>query len=335
MVAAASARRTASVCSGTFLLAQAGLLHGKRAATHWAMCDLLQERFPAIDIDRDSLFVRQQAVWTSAGVTAGIDLALALVEGDCGHEVAMQVARELVVFLKRQGGQAQFIERPLPVSAGDGRVAEVLDWVGHHLELQHSIEALAARAAMSRRNFTRHFRQATGTSFKQWLLNQRLADLGYAYGDFPGHDGLWEMAERTRDDLLARDGHNIRYRAGSDCEVVAMDLVDPYTGQRIDWSKRDADEVQVDHVVPLAYGWRMGARRWPMGKRVAFAQDPLNLLPVKGSANEAKDASGPASWLPPRRQVRCAYVTRFAQVAVKYDLPVTRADKAAMLRQCR
>ncbi|MEV4222618.1 MULTISPECIES: HNH endonuclease family protein [unclassified Nonomuraea] len=140
---------------------------------------------------------------------------------------------------------------------------------------------------------------------------------------------------RTRDDLLARDGHNIRYRAGSDCEVVAMDLVDPYTGQRIDWSKRDADEVQVDHVVPLAYGWRMGARRWPMGKRVAFAQDPLNLLPVKGSANEAKDASGPASWLPPRRQVRCAYVTRFAQVAVKYDLPVTRADKAAMLRQCR
>ncbi|WP_082310872.1 HNH endonuclease family protein [Nonomuraea sp. SBT364] len=140
---------------------------------------------------------------------------------------------------------------------------------------------------------------------------------------------------RTRDDLLARDGHNIRYRKGSDCEVVAMDLIDPYTGQRIGWSKRDAGEIQVDHVVPLAYGWRMGTRRWPMGKRVDFANDPLNLLPVKGSANEAKDASGPASWLPPQRRVRCAYVTRFAQVAVKYDLPVTRADKAAMLRQCR
>ncbi|MFG1947013.1 HNH endonuclease family protein [Nonomuraea sp. NPDC048826] len=140
---------------------------------------------------------------------------------------------------------------------------------------------------------------------------------------------------RTRDDLLARDGRNVRYRAGSTCEVIAMDLDDPYTGQLIGWSKRDAGEVQVDHVVPLAYAWRMGASRWARGKRVDFANDPLNLLPVKGAANEQKDASGPASWLPPQRRVRCAYVTRFAQVAVKYAVPVTRADKRTMLAQCR
>lgn len=140
---------------------------------------------------------------------------------------------------------------------------------------------------------------------------------------------------RTRDDLLARDGHDIRFRTGSTCEVVAMRIEDPYTGQLIDWRKSDADEVQVDHVVPLAYAWRMGAARWPMTKRLDFANDPLNLLPVKGAANEQKSASGPAGWLPPQRRVRCAYVTRFAQVAVKYDMPVTRPDKTAMLRQCR
>ncbi|MET8003501.1 HNH endonuclease family protein [Nonomuraea glycinis] len=140
---------------------------------------------------------------------------------------------------------------------------------------------------------------------------------------------------RTRDDLLARDGRNVRYRKGSTCEVIAMDLPDPYTGRMIDWRKSDADEVQVDHVVPLAYGWRMGARRWRMTKRLDFANDPLNLLPVLGRANEQKDAAGPSDWLPPQRRIRCAYVTRFAQVAKKYALPVTRADRKAMLAQCR
>ncbi|MEU8325278.1 HNH endonuclease family protein [Nonomuraea sp. NPDC048881] len=140
---------------------------------------------------------------------------------------------------------------------------------------------------------------------------------------------------RTRDDLLARDGTGVEYRPGSSCEVVAMELTDPYTGRLISWHKAQADEVQVDHVVPLNYGWRMGAPRWPMSKRLDFANDPLNLLPVDGRANEEKDASGPAGWLPPQRRVRCAYVTRFAQVALKYDLPVTRADKNAMLAQCR
>ena len=140
---------------------------------------------------------------------------------------------------------------------------------------------------------------------------------------------------RTRDDLLARDGRNVKFRKGSDCEVVSMELTDPYTGRVIHWRKKNADEVQVDHVVPLNYSWRMGAPRWPMSKRVDFANDPLNLLPVYGRANEQKRASGPASWLPPRRGIRCAYVTRFAQVALKYDVPVRPADKKIMLAQCR
>ncbi|MFC4533966.1 HNH endonuclease family protein [Sphaerisporangium dianthi] len=140
---------------------------------------------------------------------------------------------------------------------------------------------------------------------------------------------------RTRDDLLARDGEEVAYRDGSRCVVVAMKLRDPYTGKVIKWRKRDADRVQVDHVVPLSYEWRMGASRWTMAKRVRIANDPLNLIPVYGPANEDKGGAGPASWLPPVRKVRCAYVARFAQVAVKYDLPVTRADKSAMLAQCR
>ncbi|MFF5210033.1 HNH endonuclease family protein [Streptosporangium sp. NPDC000396] len=140
---------------------------------------------------------------------------------------------------------------------------------------------------------------------------------------------------RTRDDLLARDGEDVEYRRGSGCVVVSMKLRDPYTGRTIRWHRRRADEIQVDHVVPLSYEWRMGASRWPMAKRMRIANDPLNLMPVYGDANEAKGGSGPASWLPPVRGVRCAYVVRFTQVALKYDLPVTRADKTAMLAQCR
>jgi hypothetical protein len=138
----------------------------------------------------------------------------------------------------------------------------------------------------------------------------------------------------TRDDLLARDGVKVEYQKGSHCVVTSLKLIDPYTGRNIAW-RRDHDEVQVDHVVPLAYAWRMGASRWTDAKRLRFANDPLNLLPVHGQVNEAKGGSGPAAWLPPSRRVRCSYAVRFAQVALKYNLPVTRRDKAAMLAQCR
>ncbi|MBU0603681.1 MAG: DJ-1/PfpI family protein [Gammaproteobacteria bacterium] len=161
--AATRARRTVSVCSGTFLLAQAGLLDGKRAATHWAMCDRLTARFPSVEVDRDAIFVRQDAVWTSAGVSAGIDLALALVESDCGRNVAMQVARELVVFLKRPGGQSQFSEL-LQSQSRDGHAFDALHlWINDNLGREDlSVMVLAEQARMSPRNFARVYKLKTG-----------------------------------------------------------------------------------------------------------------------------------------------------------------------------
>lgn len=145
--AAQRARRTASVCSGTFLLAAAGLLDGRRAATHWAMCDALHRRFPAIEVDAESIFVQQDQVWTSAGVSAGINLALALVEADYSREVAMQVVRELVVFLKRPGGQAQFSEL-LKAQGEDSAAFEALHlWLNEHLgDPRLTVERLAEQA---------------------------------------------------------------------------------------------------------------------------------------------------------------------------------------------
>ncbi|MCY1015850.1 GlxA family transcriptional regulator [Pyxidicoccus sp. MSG2] len=160
---ARTARRTASVCSGTFLLAQAGLLHGRRAATHWAMCDRLRERFPSIEVDRDALFVREGSVWTSAGVSAGIDLALALVEADHGHDIAMKVARELVVFLKRPGGQSQFSELLRSQTKDTAAFDELHLWLAGNLGRDDlTVEAMARRASMSPRNFARVYKQKTG-----------------------------------------------------------------------------------------------------------------------------------------------------------------------------
>nr|WP_286169032.1 HNH endonuclease family protein [Actinospica acidiphila] len=138
----------------------------------------------------------------------------------------------------------------------------------------------------------------------------------------------------TRNDILQRDGQELRFRSGSDCVVVSLTLADPYTGKTVEWRKQKAAEVQIDHVVPLSYSWQMGASRWSEAKRRQLANDPLNLLPVDGSANSAKSDSGPASWLPPSKGIRCAYAVRFAQVAVKYELPVTKADKETMREQC-
>ena len=157
------ARRIASVCSGAFLLAQAGLLAGKRAATHWAMCDLLKAHFPSIEIERDAIFVHEGSVWTSAGVSAGIDLALALVEADCGHDIAMKVARELVVFLKRPGGQSQFSEL-LQSQAQDSAAFDDLHlWVADNIGNKNlTVDLLAERVDMSPRNFARVYKQKTG-----------------------------------------------------------------------------------------------------------------------------------------------------------------------------
>ncbi|GAA2590055.1 MULTISPECIES: HNH endonuclease family protein [Streptomyces] len=159
-------------------------------------------------------------------------------------------------------------------------------------------------------------------------------EFGYAWMDTADGVPFARNGCDTRNDLLKRDGQKVRFRSGSDCVVVAMTLDDPYTGTTIDWRKQKASEVQIDHVVPLSYSWQMGSSRWPESKREQLANDPLNLLPVEGRANSAKRDSGPASWLPPDKSIRCAYAVRFAQVAVKYELAVTAPDREAMLRQC-
>jgi transcriptional regulator GlxA family with amidase domain len=157
------ARRAGSVCSGAFVVAAAGLLRGKRAATHWSRCDQLARRFPDLTVERDAIFVRDGALFTSAGVTAGIDLALALVEEDLGREVAMQVARYLVVFMRRPGGQSQF-SAPLAAQTrdSDGTFDALHRWIADNLNRDLSVETLAERAGMSPRHFARVYRERTG-----------------------------------------------------------------------------------------------------------------------------------------------------------------------------
>ncbi|MFI8189868.1 HNH endonuclease family protein [Streptomyces sp. NPDC085946] len=159
-------------------------------------------------------------------------------------------------------------------------------------------------------------------------------EFGYAWMDTADGVPLARNGCDTRNDLLQRDGRELRFRSGSRCVVVAMTLNDPYTGTTIEWRKQRATEVQIDHVVPLSYSWQMGASRWSEAKRERLANDTLNLIPVEGRANSAKSDSGPASWLPPDQRIRCAYAVRFAQVALKYEMPVTAPDREAMLRQC-
>lgn len=154
-------RRVASVCTGAFLLGAAGLLDGRRAVTHWAHCGELQRRFPKVAVDPDPIFVRDGPVWTSAGVTAGIDLALALVEEDLGRTVALAVARHLVVFLKRPGGQAQF-SAALTLQAADDRFGDLHAWIGDHLADDLPLRDLATKAGMSERSFGRRYRELTG-----------------------------------------------------------------------------------------------------------------------------------------------------------------------------
>jgi transcriptional regulator GlxA family with amidase domain len=158
---ALKARRVASVCTGAFLLAASGLLDGRRAVTHWSFCDELARRFPKVRVESDPIFLRDGAVWSSAGVTAGIDLALALVEEDLGVTIALAVARYLVVFMKRPGGQAQF-SAALTLQAGDDKFEALHEWINKHLADDLAIPVLANRAGMSERSFIRHYTDATG-----------------------------------------------------------------------------------------------------------------------------------------------------------------------------
>ncbi len=162
------------LCLGAYPLAEAGLLDGRQATTHWAWSEHFARRYPQVRLQTDVLYVDDGPMLTSAGTAAGIDCCLHLMRQRFGAEAANRVARLMVVAPHRQGGQAQYIEQPLPASPGDDRLADVLVWALEHLDCAHSLDDLAARALMSRRTFTRRFRQSTGTTVHQWLLGQRL-----------------------------------------------------------------------------------------------------------------------------------------------------------------
>jgi transcriptional regulator GlxA family with amidase domain len=157
------ARRIASVCSGAYLLAESGLLDGRRATTHWASTEDFGRRYPTIELDADRIFIRDGTVWTSAGISAGIDLALALVEDDLGPDVARRTAQQLVVHQRRPGGQSQF-SALVELGGRTGRFAELIQWMRAHLSEPLTVEQLADRAAMSPRHFARAFSAETGTT---------------------------------------------------------------------------------------------------------------------------------------------------------------------------
>jgi transcriptional regulator GlxA family with amidase domain len=171
---ARDARRITSVCSGAFLLGRAGLLDGRRATTHWRVCGLLAAAFPTVRVDPDPIYVRDGNVWTSAGVTAGMDLALALVEEDLGRDVALAIARRLVLFLRRPANQSQF-SAPLQAQAAerDG-IREAQHLVAEHPERDCSVAALARAAAMSERNFARCFTAEVGMTPARYVERVRI-----------------------------------------------------------------------------------------------------------------------------------------------------------------
>ncbi|BEP57846.1 helix-turn-helix domain-containing protein [Variovorax sp. V118] len=174
----AAHRRGATVvglCLGAFVLAEAGLLDGRPATTHWHLAAAFAKQYPQVVLQPEVLYVDDGNVLTSAGTAAGIDCCLHLLRVRYGADTANRAARRMVVAPHRQGGQAQYIQQPVPAAAERDRLTPLLEWLGRHLQVPHELDDLAKRALMSRRTFTRRFRESTGTTVGQWLQNQRLA----------------------------------------------------------------------------------------------------------------------------------------------------------------
>ncbi|HET6735734.1 helix-turn-helix domain-containing protein [Mycobacterium sp.] len=166
--------RLVSICSGAFALAAAGVLDGRQATTHWIYVDLLQARYPEIDVDPAPLYVDGGNVLTSAGCAAGLDLCLHIVRSDHGVRIANDVARRLVISPHRAGGQAQYIETPVPEPTADGRIAAGMAWALANLDAPITLDDLATQSALSRRSYLRQFAKATGTTPIKWLIEQRI-----------------------------------------------------------------------------------------------------------------------------------------------------------------
>lgn len=162
-------RRTVSICTGAFILAEAGLLDGRRATTHWMNTEQLAKDYPLIQVEPDSIFVKDGGVATSAGATAGLDLALSLIEDDFGKKLALTVARRLVLYLKRPGGQTQFSTHLRAQMVTGGSLSKILTWLENNSHLKTTVENLAIRAGMSPRNFARTFLRETGTTPAKYI----------------------------------------------------------------------------------------------------------------------------------------------------------------------
>ena len=167
-----SGKRLISICSGVFVLAAAGILDNRRAATHWRYVEQLQATYPAVQIEKDALYVDEGQILTSAGSAAGLDLCLHIVRKDYGSKIANNIARRLVLPTHREGGQAQFI--PSPVSHKADGLAGILDWLRTHIDEHHTITSMAAKAGLSERTFVRRFKDSTGTSPHVWLTSERI-----------------------------------------------------------------------------------------------------------------------------------------------------------------
>ena len=188
--------RVVGLCVGAFVLAEAGLLDGRTACTHWVWADDFARRYPKVKLDRDVLYVDGGDILTSAGTAAAIDCCIHLVRIDHGAEVANRLARRMVTAPHRSGGQAQYIEQPLPRSVDCDRLARTMAWASANLTQPVGLDAMAERAAMSRRTFSRQFRKATGTTVGHWLLAQRLALM----------QRLLETSDRSIDMLASESG---------------------------------------------------------------------------------------------------------------------------------
>ncbi len=184
------------LCLGSFVIAETGLLDGRRATTHWCWASLFAERFPSVLLESDKLYVEEGDVLTSAGNAAGLDCCLHLFRSHHGAAVANRLARRLVISPHRQGGQAQFIERPMQADCSGDRLAQTLEWVQHNPALPHTINSIAQRACLSPRTLTRRFHQLTGTSVKRWLIDQRLTTA----------QGLLETSDATVEQIATSVG---------------------------------------------------------------------------------------------------------------------------------
>jgi transcriptional regulator GlxA family with amidase domain len=220
------ARRIGSVCTGSFVLAAAGLLDGRRVTTHWMWCRALATRFPNVRVEPDPIFVRDGNVYTSAGVTAGMDLALALVEEDLGRELALQVARQLVLFLRRPGGQSQFSAQLAAQAADRQPLRELQAWIVEHPGGDCSVPALAHRVAMSPRNFARVFLRETGLTPAHYVervrveaARRRLEESTDGVDAIAGHCGFGTAETMRRAFLrhlrVAPSDYRVRFRAAS------------------------------------------------------------------------------------------------------------------------